>query len=89
MSKTGPSSTVSANIILTDFEQSVLQSGKSYLEWSGKTALQIAEGTLVDAYGNPNLTQSDESGTMTAIEIKMRIQILQAKILMEKCLQIL
>ena len=70
MSKTGPSSTVSANIILTDFEQSVLQSGKSYLEWSGKTALQIAEGTLVDAYGNPNLTQSDESGTMTAIEIK-------------------
>ena len=70
MSKTGPSSTVSANIILTDFEQSVLQSGKSYLEWSGKTALQIAEGTLVDSYGNPNLTQSDESGTMTAIEIK-------------------
>ena len=70
MSKTGPSSTVSANIILTDFEQSVLQTGKSYLEWSGKTALQIAEGTLVDAYGNPNLTQSDESGTMTAIEIK-------------------
>ena len=57
MVTSGPSETVTAQIILSDFEEEVLQTGKSYMEWAGNIALQIATGTLEDHYGNRNLVQ--------------------------------
>ena len=66
----GPAETVSCEIILDNFIQTTMQSGKSYFEWAGNVALQIASEMLVDAYGNGTLEQSDEQGTMQRVEIK-------------------
>ena len=67
----GPADTVTCEIILTNFVQTSMQTGKSYFEWAGNVALQIAEEMLVDGYGNRSLEQSDEvTGTMQRVEIK-------------------
>ena len=67
----GPADTVTCEIILTNFVQTSMQTGKSYFEWAGNVALQIAEEMLVDSYGNRSLEQSDEvTGTMQRVEIK-------------------
>ena len=62
----GPANTVTAEIIISSFAETTVQSGKTYLEWAGNIAMQLAQGTLTDAYGNPNLAQLDGS----AVEIK-------------------
>ena len=62
----GPADTVTAEIIISNFEESRVQSGKTYLEWAGNIAMQLAQGTLTDAYGNPSLAQLDGK----AVEIK-------------------
>ena len=45
---------VLVTLTLSGFEQSALQSGKNYKEWSGDISIQIAQGTLKDSYGNKN-----------------------------------
>ena len=45
---------VLVTLTLSGFEQSTLQSGKNYKEWSGNISIQIAQGTLKDSYGNKN-----------------------------------
>ena len=67
----GPAETVNAQIILNNFRQDTVIGDKTYLEWAGNIALQLAQGTLVDSYGNPSLANSDEvSGAMTEVEVR-------------------
>ena len=55
------SETVICTLTITNFEETVRQSGKSFLEWSGDVTLEFLENTLVDSYGNPNIQQSDDT----------------------------
>ena len=67
----GPAETVTCEIILTNFVEQTMQTGKSYFEWAGNVALQIADEMLVDSYGNRSLEQSDErTGTMELVQVK-------------------
>ena len=46
---------VEYTIVLSNFEQSTLQSNKMYKEWSGNVSLKIAEGVTSDQYGHKNV----------------------------------
>ncbi len=62
---------VKYTLTLSNFEESTLQDGKDYMEWSGNIRIEIAKGTLLDttgpedengktvAYGNQNISLGD------------------------------
>ena len=94
----GPADTVTAEIIISNFEESRVQSGKTYLEWAGNIAMQLAQGTLTDAYGNPSLaelngkaveikdttTDKNTNGTMFADFIKPKLMYEQSSAVVDK-----
>mgnify|MGYP004657757041 CR=1 FL=1 len=67
-------------ISLSNFEEALRQSGKSYKEWSGNITLKIAgreeatstytKNVLTDSYGNQSMSALDESGTWVEVNFK-------------------
>jgi len=57
--ETAPENQVQYKITLSNFEETVRQSGKNFKEWAGNVALQFAKGSLIDAYGNKNMVEID------------------------------
>ena len=63
---------VTYTLTLSNFEESTLQDGKDYMEWSGNVRVDIAQGTLSDTtgpedengntitYGNKNMSVADD-----------------------------
>ena len=52
---------VKYTLTLTGFEQSSRKSGKLYKEWSGNVSIEIAQGTVIDSYGNQDMAVKDGS----------------------------
>ena len=81
---TTPSTTTAASVThtltITNFEETLKQSGKSYIEWSGNITLKIggrgqatstySKNVLKDAYGNQSMSQTDTSGTWVEVNFK-------------------
>ena len=59
--------TVTCTLTLSNFAESVRQSGKNFLEWSGNVSLDFIPTTIEDAYGNPNLLQEDGTTIFTDV----------------------
>ena len=69
--ETTGSKEITYTIKLSNFEEAVKQSGKSFKEWSGNISIQPFSGTLEDQYGNKNMQAIDyTAGTWTNVEIK-------------------
>ena len=73
-------SSVTCVVTISNFEETVRRSGKSYLEWSGNIALRLdgrgeatstySKNVLTDAYGNQSMSQLDSSGTWVNVDLK-------------------
>jgi len=67
---------VQYTITLSNFQKSIRKSGKNFREWAGNVALQFVRGSLLDAYGNKNMTQidvdPDGDGTTEIQQIKLQ-----------------
>ena len=71
---------ITQTITITNFEETLRQAGKSYKEWSGNITLKIAgrgeatstysKNVLIDAYGNQNMSATDETGTWVDVSFK-------------------
>ena len=59
--------TVTCTLTLSNFAESVRQSGKNFLEWSGNVSLDFIPTTIEDVYGNPNLLQEDGTTIFTDV----------------------
>ena len=59
--------TVTCTLTLSNFAESVRQSGKNFLEWSGNVSLDFIPTTIEDAYGNPNLFKADGTVMFTDV----------------------
>ena len=57
--------TVTCTLTLGNFAESARQSGKNFLEWSGNVLLDYIPTTIEDAYGNPNIAESDGTTMFT------------------------
>ena len=63
-SGTNTATGVQYTITLSNFEESVIQSGKSFKEWSGNISLEFDAGTLTDNYGNKNVKDTIRDSSM-------------------------
>ena len=71
---------VTHTLTLSNFEEALRQTGKTYKEWSGNIALKIegrgegtdtyTKNTLVDSYGNQSMAAIDSTGTWVEINLK-------------------
>ena len=59
--------TVTCTLTLSNFAESVRQSGKNFLEWSGNVSLDFIPTTIEDAYGNPNIAESNGTTMFTDV----------------------
>ena len=57
--------TVTCTLTLGNFAESTRQSGKNFLEWSGNVSLDFIPTTIEDAYGNPNIAESNGTTMFT------------------------
>ncbi len=81
---TTPNTTTAASvthtITITNFEESLRRTGKSYKEWSGNVTLKIGgrgeatstytKNVLTDIYGNQSMSAIDTSGTWVDVSFK-------------------
>ena len=81
---TTPNTTTAASvthtITITNFEESLRRTGKSYKEWSGNVTLKIGgrgeatstytKNVLTDIYGNQSMSAIDTSGTWIDVSFK-------------------
>ena len=61
-------------ITLSNFGETVRQSGKNFKEWAGNVAIQFAKGTLTDYYGNKNMQEIDINPSDLTIKEKIEIK---------------
>ena len=47
-------------VILSNFEENIRQTGKSYLEWSGNVSIRIDQKVISDEYGNQNIERIEK-----------------------------
>ena len=68
---------VKYTLTLTGFEQSSRKSGKLYKEWSGNVSIEIAQGTVIDSYGNQDMAVKDGSRVNHSFDTEQKVDFIK------------